>query len=88
MVISALRGSRSPSGRRSASYEGHWKSISLATVYFSASPGLLGSLTLGEMARLVPLIENVAERSYELASACLDAAPNMFPLSKETARRS
>ncbi len=59
-------------------YKGHWKSISLATVYFSASPGLLGSLTLGEMARLVSLIENVAERSYELASACLDAAPNLF----------
>ncbi len=59
-------------------YKGHWKSISLATVYFSASPGLLAKLTLGEMARLVALIENVAERSYELASACLDAAPNMF----------
>ncbi|HEY8173471.1 MAG TPA: hypothetical protein VIH21_10340, partial [Dehalococcoidia bacterium] len=59
-------------------YKGHWKSISLASVYFSASPGLLSSLTLGEMARLVGLIESVAERSYELASACLDAGPNLF----------
>jgi hypothetical protein len=59
-------------------YKGHWKSISLATVYFSAGPGLLSTLTLGEMARLVALVENVAERSYELASACLDAAPNLF----------
>jgi hypothetical protein len=59
-------------------YKGHWKSISLATVYFSASPGLLTSLTLAEIARLVALVENVAERSYELASACLDAGPNLF----------
>ena len=42
------------------------------------SPGLLPSLTLGEMARLVALVETVAERSYELASACLDAAPPLF----------
>ncbi len=59
-------------------YKGHWKSISLSTVYFSASPGILPSLTLGEMARLVSLIESVAERSYELASACLDASPHLF----------
>lgn len=59
-------------------YKGHWKSISLASVYFGASPGLLGSLTLGEMARLVSLVESVADRSYELASACLDAGPSLF----------
>lgn len=59
-------------------YKGHWKSISLASVYFGASPGLLASLTLGELARLVALIENVAERSYELAGACLDAGPALF----------
>jgi len=59
-------------------YKGHWKSISLATVYFSAGPRLLPSLTLADLARLVALIESVAERSYELASACLDAAPNLF----------
>ncbi len=59
-------------------YKGHWKSISLATVYFSASPNLLPSLSLGEMARLVSLVEAVAERSYELATACLDSAPHLF----------
>ena len=59
-------------------YKGHWKSISLATVYFGASPGMLPSMTLGELARLVALIDAVAERSYELATACLDAAPNLF----------
>ncbi|MEX2245454.1 MAG: VWA domain-containing protein [Dehalococcoidia bacterium] len=59
-------------------YKGHWKSISLATVYFSAGPGLLGCVTLGELARLVSLVDAIAERSYELASACLDAAPSLF----------
>ncbi|HYM14984.1 MAG TPA: VWA domain-containing protein, partial [Dehalococcoidia bacterium] len=59
-------------------YKGHWKSISLSTVYFGASPGILPSLTLAEMARLVALVESVAERSYELATACLDASPALF----------
>jgi nitric oxide reductase NorD protein len=59
-------------------YKGHWKSISLSTVYFSASPGLLSTLAMPELARLVALVESIAERSYELASACLDAAPNLF----------
>ncbi|HZP57849.1 MAG TPA: VWA domain-containing protein [Dehalococcoidia bacterium] len=59
-------------------YKGHWKSISLGTVYFSAGPGLLPSLTLNDLARLVALVEGVAERSYELAGACLDAAPSLF----------
>ena len=70
-------------------YKGHWKSISLATVYFGARPELLPSLTLGEMARLVGAGRAVAERSYELAAACLDAAPWLFAaLEKGTARRS
>ena len=59
-------------------YKGHWKSISLATVYFSAGPGLLPSLAMPDLARLVALIEGIAERSYELASSCLDAAPSLF----------
>jgi nitric oxide reductase activation protein len=59
-------------------YKGHWKSISLASVYFAASPGLLASLTMPELARLIALIDAIAERSYELASACIDAAPNVF----------
>ncbi len=59
-------------------YKGHWKSISLASVYFSAGPGMLPVITLGEMARLVALVDAVADRSYELAGACLDAAPHLF----------
>ncbi|HXK33022.1 MAG TPA: VWA domain-containing protein [Dehalococcoidia bacterium] len=59
-------------------YKGHWKSISLASAYFAASPGILSTLTLKEIAHLVALVEQVAERSYELAGACLDAAPALF----------
>jgi len=59
-------------------YRGHWKSISLSSVFFGASPGLLRALSMGELARLVSLVEAVAERSYELALACLEASPDLL----------
>ncbi|MCH8065754.1 MAG: hypothetical protein IIC90_08010 [Chloroflexi bacterium] len=59
-------------------YRGHWKSISLASTFFAAGPGLLPLLTLEQVARLTTLIDGVAERSYELASDCLEAAPHLF----------
>ncbi|OGO53277.1 MAG: hypothetical protein A2148_09125 [Chloroflexi bacterium RBG_16_68_14] len=59
-------------------YRGHWKSISLASMFFAAGPKLLRLLTMEELARLTALVEAVAERSYELASDCLDAAPHLF----------
>jgi len=59
-------------------YKGHWKSISLSAVFFATSPGLLASVTLGEVAKLVTLVDSIAERSYELATACLEAMPGLF----------
>jgi nitric oxide reductase NorD protein len=59
-------------------YKGNWKSISLASVFFSASPGLLSNLSLAEVERLVSVVDSLAERSYELAASCLDAAPQLF----------
>ncbi|MBI4571545.1 MAG: hypothetical protein HY723_06305 [Chloroflexi bacterium] len=59
-------------------YRGHWKSISLASMFFAAGPGLLPLLTMEQLARLTALVEAVAERSYELASDCLDASPHLF----------
>jgi hypothetical protein len=59
-------------------YRGHWKSISLASMFFAAGPGLLPLLTLEQLARLTALVETVAERSYELASDCLDSSPHLF----------
>ena len=59
-------------------YRGHWKSISLASLFFAAGPGLLPLLTMEQLTRLTSLIEAVAERSYELASDCLDGSPRLF----------
>src|SRR3990170_5643183 len=59
-------------------YRGHWKSISLASMFFAAGPNLLPLLTMEQLARLTALVEAVAERSYELATDCLDAAPHLF----------
>ncbi len=59
-------------------YKGNWRSISLATVFFAASPELLRQMPLADLRRLVGVVETVAGRSYELAAACLDAAPQLF----------
>ncbi|MDZ4278815.1 MAG: hypothetical protein U1B78_06730, partial [Dehalococcoidia bacterium] len=59
-------------------YRGHWKSVSLASMFFATGPGLLPVLTMEQLARLTALIEVVAERSYELATDCLDASPHLF----------
>jgi len=59
-------------------YRGHWKSISLASTFFAAGPGLLPLISLEQLAKLTTLVEGVAERSYELASDCLDASPSLL----------
>ena len=68
-------------------YRGNWKSISLSSVFFSASPGLLGQLSLDELERLVTVVDTLADRSYELATSCLDAAPNLFSMLERRDRR-
>ena len=61
---------RSSSGRRSGSgcTRGTGSRSRSRRCTSAPVPGMLPSLTLGEMARLVALIEAVAERSYELAT--------------------
>ncbi|MGB2694735.1 MAG: hypothetical protein WBD55_06040, partial [Dehalococcoidia bacterium] len=59
-------------------YRGHWKSISLASMFFATGPGLLQLMPMEQLARLTTLVDTVAERSYELATDCLDAAPHLF----------
>ncbi len=62
--------------------QGSWKSIALATIFYQGSPELLESLTLTQLGRLVDVVEALAERSYELATRCLEAAaPVLAPLS-------
>jgi hypothetical protein len=69
-------------------YKGNWKSISLASVFFSVSPGLLTNLSVPEIERLVSVVDSLAERSYELAASCLDAAPHLFGMLDKSDRAS
>ena len=69
-------------------YKGNWKSISLASVFFSVSPGLLSHLSVPEIERLVSVVDSLAERSYELATSCLDAAPHLFGMLDKSDRAS
>src|SRR5438445_10480075 len=51
-------------------YKGTWKSISLASEFFSGSPTLFQAMSLGEVTRLSRIIESISERSADLAMAC------------------
>ena len=64
-------------------YRGTWKSISLVSQFYAQSAALLEHLTLGELRALVRSISDLADRSYDLALACLDLAPRILA---ETAR--
>ncbi len=57
---------------------GNWKSIALAALYFQVSPSLLRSLPLGSVGRLVDIVDQLTERSYELANTCLESSPTIF----------
>lgn len=57
---------------------GNWKSIALAGLYFQHSPRLLGSLPLASVGRLVDIIDQLTERSYELANSVLEGAGDIF----------
>lgn len=57
---------------------GNWKSIALAALYFQASPGLFASLSLDSVGRLVDIVDQLTERSYELATTCLESAGPIF----------
>ena len=55
-------------------YKGTWRSVSLAVRFFEVSPALFTDMTIGEVASLVQLVNTLSERSYDLASRCLDMA--------------
>ncbi len=57
---------------------GNWKSVALASLYFTVSPRLLESLTLDHLDRLVEVVDALTERSYELATTCLEGAGTIF----------
>src|SRR3972149_2029277 len=55
-------------------YKATWKSISLASTFFSLSPVLLRRLTLSELGRLARVLEGISDRSAHLAAAPPDPA--------------
>ena len=59
-------------------YKGNWKSSSLAAQFYDLSPRIFTVLRIGQSARLVLFIDELARHSYELASACLNQAPDVL----------
>ena len=57
---------------------GNWKSIALSSLYFNASPRLFESLDLAHLDQLVNVVDALTERSYELATTCLEGAASIF----------
>jgi len=57
---------------------GNWKSIALAQLYFQVSPSLFRSLSLASVGRLVDVIDQLTERSYELATTALEGSGQIF----------
>ena len=55
-------------------YKGTWRSVSLAVRFFEVSPALFADMTMEEAASLVQLVNTLSERSYDLASRCLNVA--------------
>ena len=57
---------------------GNWKSIALASLYFQVSPALMKDLSLSGIGRLVDIVDQLTERSYELANTCLEGSAAIF----------
>ena len=57
---------------------GNWKSIALAALYFDLSARLLEHLTLEHLHELVDVVDMLSERSYQLATSCMEDAPALF----------
>ena len=57
---------------------GNWKSIALSSLYFQVSPALLHSVSLESLGRIVDIVDQLTERSYELATTCMETAPSIF----------
>ena len=61
-------------------YKGTWKSSTVATKYFEASPTLVRSMTLAELERFVSFLESLSHRSYDVAAECLVLGEKVLPL--------
>src|SRR5262249_24625328 len=52
--------------------------VALASLFYQISPKLLESLTLHTIEELVEVVDLLSERSYQLATICLENAPELF----------
>ena len=59
-------------------HHGNWKSIALSSAFFEESPSLLQSLPFDALQEFVDVIDRLAERSYQLATSCLEGAGDLF----------
>ena len=59
--------------------KGTWKSTALACKYFEVSPQMVPSMTFPEMERFIRFIDILSQRSYDLATECLDLSQQIFP---------
>ena len=67
-------------------YKGSWKSSTLSTKFFEASPNLLTALTVPELERFTTFLGALSNRSYDMAAECLAASQEIFPLLGEDKR--
>ena len=67
-------------------YRGSWKSSTLSTRFFEASPTLLSTLTVPELERFVGFLGALSNRSYDMAAECLAASQEIFPMLGEDKR--
>ena len=59
-------------------YNGTWKSSSLCSTYYDASPNLLSTLTVAELQMLVGLVDVLSQKSFDAANDCLLASSDIF----------
>ncbi len=59
--------------------KGTWKSTALACKFFDVSPQMVPSMTFPEMERFIRFIDILSQRSYDLATECLELSQDVFP---------
>ena len=67
-------------------YRGSWKSSTLSTRFYEASPALLGTLTVPELERFTAFLGALSQRSYDMAAECLASSQEIFPMLGEDKR--
>jgi nitric oxide reductase NorD protein len=59
--------------------KGTWKSTALSCKFFEISPQLIPAMTFPELERFIRFIDILSQRSYDLATECLELSQSVFP---------